>query len=115
MLHLFFAFTTYIGCDPKYFRAVFKIFHFFLFSFSIRRSQRDISEYFIFFILLDTQVADRDLIGRVIEDLHQHDRRHALFPGMIAEGLAQGMTAYVLLQPRIGGGFPRDAERLIAA
>lgn len=40
-------------------------------------------------VLRDSQISFRDIIGRVIENIHKQCRLHALFPGVIAEGFAQ--------------------------
>ena len=49
------------------------------------------------------------MIGRVIVDAHEQCRRRSLFPGMIAEGLAQGVTADVIRQPHLFRGPANDA------
>lgn len=48
-------------------------------------------------VLLDAKVAFRDFKGRVVKDVHQHDRRGSLFPCMVAKCFPQGVAADVFI------------------
>ena len=61
--------------------------------------------YVIFVVLLDAQVTLCDGERGMVKDDHDHDRIAALFPRVVAEGLAQGMAADVSLDAdRVRGG-----------
>ncbi len=51
----------------------------------------------------------------MIIDVHQQGGRRSLLPCVVAEGLSQGMTAYIVIQSHGPGGFLNDPESLTAA
>lgn len=72
-------------------------------------------KYVVFFFLYDSEIAFRDLIGRMVVDHHEHDRGYALFPCVIAKCFAQGVAADVFVLPGFLGGFADDPPRLTPA
>jgi len=65
----------------------------------------------IFLILRDTEIPHRDIPGRMVEDAHQQGGLRTLLPGVITEGLAQRMAAYVI-HLKLLRGAPDDAVSL---
>ena len=51
----------------------------------------------------------------MIINIHQQSGRRPLLPGVVAKGLAQGMTAYMLAQAHGAGGPFDNPEGLAAA
>lgn len=75
--------------------------------------QQNLSEYVVPVILVDAKIAGGDLIGRMVVNIHQHRRRNALFPGVIAECFSQGMAADVVAESAAGGGSAYNAVGLM--
>ena len=72
-------------------------------------------EYLVNIILLNSQIPFCDLVGGMIINIHQQSGRRPLLPGVVAKGLAQGMTAYMLAQAHGAGGPFDNPEGLAAA
>ena len=73
-----------------------------------------LQEYAVAFILRNPQIEFGNFIGRMIENIHQHRRRYALFPSMIAKSLAQGMAADMRSMYRIFRSRSYNSIRLRA-
>ena len=94
----------------------FLLFYFFLCLYSFLLSlQGNIFEYLIPVVLFNPQIALCDLIGRMVINIHQQGRRRSLPPGVVTEGLPQGMAAYIMAQTHGLGGLFNDPEGLTAA
>lgn len=67
----------------------------------------------IFFILFYTKISLGYSIRRMIIQFHQHGRRCALLPGMIAKSLSQGVAADMFIKTTCTGGCLNNTIGLI--
>ena len=101
----FLLFTYIIGGNPKYFRGFWK--NFFLQSY--------LGVHFILVVLVDAQISFRNLIRGMVIDCHEQGGGRSLFPGMVSEGLPQGVAADIGVRPGEGRCPLNDAEGLETA
>lgn len=77
--------------------------------------QVHIQEYLVLVILVNPQIPFCDPEGGMVKNIHQDNRRHACFPGMVAKSLTQAVAAELHLKFQIMACIFQYAEGLLAA
>lgn len=70
-------------------------------------------KYIVLVVLLNTQISFRNLVGRMVKDVHKKSWRRPVFPGMITKGFPQGVAADMLWKICFRSRFFDNAEGLI--